>query len=89
MRTIDWRELYAQNQAAIAEAGIPLPAMTLTAPRATSIPPLGGTGHRQLPTLLREHGPLVNPRLRDPGVRSTWRRGQSSDSRPLCMSLPA
>lgn len=60
MRAIDWRELYARNQAAIAAAGVPLattsahlPASPVSLPSATSLP--------HAPTMLRHGGALVRP----------------------------
>jgi poly(hydroxyalkanoate) depolymerase family esterase len=83
MSILDWRELYAQNQAAIAASGIRLPAI---AP--PSLPPTGVAGvreapHRRLPKLLREPGPIVNPHARPSGLRSTPRGSQVTDGRAL------
>jgi poly(hydroxyalkanoate) depolymerase family esterase len=83
MRTLDWRELYAQNQAAIAAGGIRLPAMTLP-----SVPPMHAAGApetaaRGLPNLLRERQPVTNPRVRRPGSRSTPRGTPGADAHSL------
>jgi len=81
MSALDWRELYAQNQAAIAASGIHMPASTLTPLTAVSLP--GETGHRQLPNVLRKRGPATNPRARPPDLRSAARGTPNADARAL------
>ena len=78
---IDWRELYTQNQAAIATAGIRPPASTLanlpaalmSVPRTTSPP------HR--PTLPRGGGALGELHRRQPATGSAVRRRSHADDR--------
>jgi poly(hydroxyalkanoate) depolymerase family esterase len=83
MSAINWRELYAQNQAAIVDSGIRLPAMTLASLPAMSVPGVRETGDRQMPDLLRGRGRLANSRQRERGVRSTRRGSSGADARAL------
>ncbi|HEX4282649.1 MAG TPA: PHB depolymerase family esterase, partial [Solirubrobacteraceae bacterium] len=88
MSILDWRELYAQNQAAIAASGIRLPSI---APPA--LPPMGVAGarktpHRRPPKLLREPGPIVNPHARPSGLRSTPRGSPATEGHAL-VHVPA
>lgn len=80
MSPFDWRELYAQNQAAIADSGIRLPAMTLVSLPAMSLPGVRETGRRPMPDALREGGRSATPRQRQRGVRSTRRASLSADA---------
>lgn len=69
MRVIDWRELYAQNRAAIAKAGlrVPDPASTTALPRSSPLPAIG---RDQLRAATRGHGGLVGlPRRHEPDLR--------------------
>ena len=83
MSALDWRELYAQNQAAIAASGIRLPAMTPTTLPVMRVPGLPETGHPQLSNLLRGRGPVVTPRARQPGLPSMRRGNPSADAGAL------
>lgn len=83
MTAIDWRELYAQNRAAIADGAIPLSAMTLAGLPAMSASGLHETGHRRLPNLPRERGPVAIPRPHRPGLRSPRRGTPSAEPRAL------
>jgi poly(hydroxyalkanoate) depolymerase family esterase len=89
MSAFDWRELYAQNQAAIAASGIRLPAMTPTPLPAMNVPSVAETGQPQFPHLLREHEPTPNPLARQPGARSTHGATRSADARVLVYVPPA
>jgi poly(hydroxyalkanoate) depolymerase family esterase len=70
---IDWRELYAQNQAAIADAGIRLPPTPLASLLEASVPCGPETSRDHLPTMLRGRAPLVRPQRHRPAQRSTLR----------------
>jgi poly(hydroxyalkanoate) depolymerase family esterase len=83
MNVLDWRELYAENQAAIAASGIRLPAMTLTTLPATSVAGMRETGVRRVSNVPRARRPVTNPRARQPSVRSTPRGNSSAEGRAL------
>jgi poly(hydroxyalkanoate) depolymerase family esterase len=82
MPPIDWRELYAQNQAVIADAGIRLPATTLASPPDGCIPGVRATSRPHPPKMLRERGPLA-PRRHQSAARSTLPVGFCSAGRAL------
>lgn len=88
MSPLDWHELYAQNQAAIASSGVRLPAMTPTPLSPTSVAGVPETGQRQLPNLLRRRRRVTKPSARHPGLRSTPGGTPSADARAL-VHVPA
>jgi poly(hydroxyalkanoate) depolymerase family esterase len=83
MGPIDWRELYAQNQAAIANAGIRLPSTTLAWLPETSVPRGRDTAHRHFPNTPRGRGAVENPRRHRPAARSTLGRRERPAGRSL------
>lgn len=83
MRVLDWRELYAQNQAAIAASGVRVPAMTLPPLPATHVAGAPETVAGPLPNLVRERRPLTNLRARRPALRSTPDATPNVDARAL------
>lgn len=83
MRALDWRELYAQNQAAIAGSGMPRAAMTLPPLPAMDLAGAPETVAGPLPNLLRERRPVTNPRARPAGLRSTLGGTPSADAGAL------
>jgi poly(hydroxyalkanoate) depolymerase family esterase len=83
MYLVDWRELYAQNQAVIANAGIRLPATTVAWPLANSVPHTRQTAHRRRPNMPRGRSPLADPRWHQRSVRSTLRCREHAAGRAL------
>jgi poly(hydroxyalkanoate) depolymerase family esterase len=83
MPSIDWRELYAQNQAAIANAGIRLPATPLASLLETSLPRVRETTNRHPDTTPKGHDPLVHRRRHRPAGRARPRRGEHAAIRAL------
>jgi poly(hydroxyalkanoate) depolymerase family esterase len=83
MPRIDWRELYAQNQTAIADAGIRLPGMTLASPPETLSPRPRQTSHRHSPATPGGPGALADPCRHPPGLRSAPRRRPAAADRVL------
>ena len=83
MAPIDWRDLYAQNQAAIANAGIRLPATPLASLLETSLPRVGETTDRHRHTMPSGHDPLVHSRRHRPVGRASLRRGEPAAIRAL------
>lgn len=73
MGAIDWRELYAQNQAAIAAAGVRPSAMTRASLPAAQAPGLPATGPPHPPTTPREGEALGSPHRHQPATRSGLR----------------
>lgn len=93
---IDWRELYAHNQAVIAAAGIRPRATTLADLPAAPMPHRSAKGLRQSPTRFRGGGALAGPPRHQPTVGPVLRRGAYADDRvlvhvPRCLdpSMPA
>ncbi|MBV8221271.1 MAG: PHB depolymerase family esterase [Solirubrobacterales bacterium] len=83
MSVLDWRELYAQNQAAIAASGIRLPAMTLPTLPATYLAGGDDKGLHHLLNPLREGPPDKKPRRRQAGSRATPRGNPAAGDRAL------
>ena len=79
--TTNWRELYAQNRAAIAAAGVPLAAMTLSTPSQPLVPWPDDTD--QHARALPEGRSSPTPLQHRAGVRVQARRGERADDRPL------
>jgi poly(hydroxyalkanoate) depolymerase family esterase len=80
---VDWRELYAQNQAAIAAAGIRPPATTLADLPAALMPDLSTAGSRHFPRIPGDGGALVNPQRRKRRMGFAVHRGSHADDRVL------
>lgn len=83
MPRIDWRELYAQNQAAIADSGVRLPAITVPAPPAMSVPFADKERPGPLPSLLRGRGSNVPQRRHRSASGSAGGRDVRTDARAL------
>jgi poly(hydroxyalkanoate) depolymerase family esterase len=75
MAARDWRELFAQNQAAIAESGIRLPALNPAPGPGMTAPAEHETGHHHAPLLRRPLGP---PRRHHPGT--VWARPREASA---------
>lgn len=80
---IDWRELYAHNKAAIAAAGLRLPATTVAETPAALGPRLSTTTPCHPPLMPRGGGALGNPYRHQPATTSGLRRGSHVDDRVL------
>jgi poly(hydroxyalkanoate) depolymerase family esterase len=87
MTVVDWRELYAQNQSAISESGIPLSAMTpaplfgMTAPAPQEI------GQHRATHPLRARRPLISPR-RQPSRSAPARAREPRTDPPALVHIP-
>jgi poly(hydroxyalkanoate) depolymerase family esterase len=88
MAYIDWRELYAQNQAAIAAAGVRQPATTLSELPATLGPHLSTARRRHLPPTPRGGGALASPQRHKPGTGLGVHRASRTDEHVL-VHVPA
>jgi poly(hydroxyalkanoate) depolymerase family esterase len=88
MSLVDWRELYAQNRAAIADAGVRLPAMNVAPLTETLVPRVGEASDPHPLAMPHSRGPLATPRRNQPAKRSTLRRGPGCADRAL-LHVPA
>lgn len=79
---VDWRELYAQNQAAIAAAGIRLPAVPLAEPAAAPGARLSATRPAHPPVMPRHGAPGI-PHRHQTATGSGPRRGSHPSDRVL------
>jgi len=80
---VDWRELYAQNQAAIAAAGIRPPAQTPAKLPAALVPGLSATSPRHPSPMPRGGGALGNPHRHRPATGAGLRRGSHVEDQVL------
>ena len=78
---INWGELYEQNRAAIAAAGVPLTAMTPSTP--TPLLPWLGPTDQHPPVVPGGRGSLANPRQNRGSVHGGPRRAQRAADRVL------
>jgi poly(hydroxyalkanoate) depolymerase family esterase len=85
---VDWFELYARNQAAIAAAGIHPPGSTLAELPGALVPALSRTSPRQPPLMPRGNGSLGNPYRHQSPRGSGLRRGSRAESRVLAHVPP-
>ncbi|MBV8945355.1 MAG: PHB depolymerase family esterase [Solirubrobacterales bacterium] len=81
-RMNNWRELYAQNRAAIAAAGVPLTAMTLTAPPQPRVSLLDEAG-QHAPAVSGGRRLLANPRQHRGAARDRPPFGVPASDRAL------
>jgi poly(hydroxyalkanoate) depolymerase family esterase len=80
---VDWRELSAQNQAAIAAAGVPPPAATPADQTAALVPDLSTISPRHLPLIRDEGGALVKAQRHEPSTGFALHCGSPTEDRVL------